>query len=253
MDAFGTVLFGVLAFVFAAIIGGIIFMRILALYIEGAVGGLECFLIAGFYIGLIVSIVTLKPIVAIPIVVGLLGLLVYSLTQDRRILRRLYDEQIVRFREAVASDPKNLAARGRLAETLHKKGCLDEAIAEMTIVVQQSPESKHEAYLLREYMEELEARKTPPVVCPSCGFKNSPDRTHCYNCEGNLRLKTELKKWLAAGGLKQIAIAWAVTMAAIVVVMLALGALPAMTRIAIIALILIIFLSAELLYAYRNF
>ena len=253
MADIGSVIFGVFAVTFFGIIGGFILHKILSLYIEGAIGGLECVVIGGAYVGLILAIVTLNLIVAVPVAIGFACLLVYSFTQDRRIIRKLYDEQIVRFREALASDPKNLAARGRLAETLYKKHHLDEAIAEMSIVVQQSPESKHEAYLLREYIEELDRRKAPPIVCPSCGFSNSPDRTHCYNCEGSLKAKTEMMKWLAGGALKQIAIAWAITMAAIVIVVLALGALPIMIRIAVIALILIIFISAELLYAYRNF
>ena len=212
----------VLVVTFFAILGGLLFHKILGLYIEGALGGLECFIVGGLYVGLLISIVTLKSYIAIPLAIGLIGLLFYSLTQDRRIIRRLYTDQIRTFRETIESDPKNLAARGRLAQALYKTGCLDEAIAEMSQVVQQSPESKHEEFLLREYVAEQAARKSPSVVCPSCGFRNSPGRTHCYNCERSLARKTGLKKWLAEGRLKQFAVTLGIAIACITILILAL-------------------------------
>lgn len=208
---------------FFAILGGMLLYKILALYLDEAIGSVECVIIGGLYIGLVISIVTLNALVAVPLGVVLLGLLVYSLTQGRRIIRGLYSEQIQKFRETLESDPKNLAARGRLAEALYNTHCFDEAIAEMSIVVQQSPESQHEAYLLREYVAEQAARKSPSVVCPSCGFRNSPGRTHCYNCERSLARKTGLRKWLAAGRLRQFAIMWGVAVAGITMLILGLS------------------------------
>ena len=223
MDQVGDVFLLVGGVVVAAMLAGIILHKILSLYIEQAIGSIECLLIAGAYVGLIISIITLNVLVAVPLAIALLGLLFYSITQDRRIIRRLYDDQIVRFREALEGDPKNLAARGRLAETLYKKGCLDEAIAEMTMVIQQSPDSKHESYLLREYIEEREARKSASIVCPSCGFRNSPGRTRCYHCERSIARKTGLRKQVAEYGSKRIAAMGAILVAIITIIVLALA------------------------------
>lgn len=223
MDQVGNVFLIVGGVVVAAMLAALILHKIVGLYIEQAIGPIECLLIGGAYVGLIISIITLNILIAVPLAIALLGLLFYAVTQERRIIRRLYDEQILRFRDALQTDPLNLAARGRLAETLYKKGCLDEAISEMTIVIQQSPGSKHESYLLREYIEEREARKSPAIVCPLCGFRNSPGRTRCYHCERSIARKTGLRKSLAEYGSKRIAAMGAVLVALITIIVLALA------------------------------
>ena len=235
------------------IIAGILFHGILGWYVDGTIGGFECTLMAGVYIGMVLSIITLNILPAVLLLAVLIFLLALPKIRGRRMITALHDEQIERFRLAIESDPGNFAARGRLAETLYKKGRLDEAIAEYSELIKRSPESREEAYRLNQLVEEKEERKTPPIICPSCGHSNPPDRTHCYTCENNLRITSELKKWLVRGGLKQIAITWAIVMAVIAVVMSALSVLPVLGRVFVAALILLIVLVSELVYAHRKY
>lgn len=251
-QALGIALSIVLPAVTLAIIAGILFHGILGWYVDGTIGGFECFLMGGIFLGMVLCIFTLQILPAVLLLAVLIFLLILPKIRGRRMVTSLHDEQIERFRLAIESDPANLAARGRLAETLYKKGLLDEAIAEYSEVVRRSPQSREEAYRLNQLVQEKEERKTPPIICPSCGHSNPPDRTRCYNCENNLRLTSELKKWLVRGGLRQIAITWAIVMAVITVVMSALSMLPVVGRIFVVALILLVFLLYELVYAFRN-
>lgn len=249
-------LFGIMiafAAAFFGILGGLLLHKIIGWYIEGAIGGLQCVLVAGLYIGFVLSIVTAKVPIALLLLAVLAAMVVFSKLQERRTIQSLYDEQIEQYREVIASDPLNLAARSRLANVLHEKGRLDEAIAELTEVVRRSPESRPDAYLLEELLEEKEERRAPPITCPSCGHQNPPDRTRCADCEGYLRPSSELKVWLMRGGLRQIAISWAVTMAVVTLMLFGLSMLSLPGRILVIALFLLVVISAGLLHAYRSF
>jgi ribosomal protein L40E len=233
-------------------IAGILLHGILGWYVDGTIGGFECALMAGVFLGMVLCIFTLQILPAVLLLAALIFLLILPKIRGRRMVTALHDEQIERFRLAIESDPENLAARGRLAETLYKKGRLDEAIAEYSDLVKRSPQSREEAYRLNQLVQEKEERKAPPIICPSCGHSNPPDRTHCCNCENNLRIAGELKKWLVRGGLRRIAITWAIVMAVIAVVMSALSMLPVVGRILVIALILLVVILAELVCAHRN-
>lgn len=235
------------------VVAGILLHKIIGWYIEGTIGGMQCIIVAGLYVGLVISIVTLNIFVAALLLAALVLLLLISKRQEQKITRDLQDDQITQYRTVIAGDPQNLAARSRLAEVLREKGMLDEAITEMTEVVRLSPESRREAYRLNMFIEEREEQKAPPITCPSCGHRNPPDRTRCANCEGDLRLLSELKKWLAQGGLRQIAVTWAIAIALITVMMFALSALPLQVRLVLTGLFLLAVILLYLVRAYRNF
>lgn len=252
MPGFDMVIVIVCGAAFFGILGGILLHKIVGWYVEGAMGGLQCLLISGLYAGLILSIVTLQVAVALCIVAAGVILFVVSTSGEHEADRRFRDEQMEAFRRAIAADPANLAARTRLANALYADRKLDEAIAELTEVVRRSPQSIPEAHRLKRFLAEKEEQQAPPVTCPSCGQRNPPDRTHCTNCEGFLRPSSELKRWLMTGGLKQIIIAWSVTMAVIAVIMLFLSMLSVAGRIVVIAVFLIVVILAELLHVYRS-
>jgi len=238
---------------FFSILAGLLLHKIVGWYVEGAVGGLECILIASLYLGLVISILTLRFSVVLLLLILLALLLILPRWRERRADQRFHDERIERYKSAIASDPLNMAARSRLAEAFYAMGRLDEAIAEQTQLVQMSPGDTAEVRRLDQLIKEGEERRSPLIACPSCGCKNSPDRTRCSECEAELRLANELKQWLARGGIKQIAVTWAITMAVIVIVLFALSALSIFGRILVVALFLLIVTLAELLYAYRSF
>lgn len=239
--------------VFFGIIAGVLLQAIIGRYIEGAMGAVECTLVAGIYVGIVVSIMSGQIILAGVLLVVLIFLLLLPTLQGRRTTRALYDEQMAKFRAAIESDPGNLAARGRLAETLYKTGDLDGAIAEYGDLLKLSPTSLEEARRLTDIMQENERRRTPPIICPSCGASNPPNRTHCYQCEGYLAVSGEIKKWLVRGGMKQICIASAISVAVITLVIGGLSVLPVVTRILLVAVFLVVVLLAGLVYAWRRY
>lgn len=239
--------------VFFGILAGLLLHKMIGSYVEGAIGGLECILIAGLYLGLVISVITLH-VPAILVVLVLFALvLVLPRWRERKTAQSFHDERVEQFRSAIASDPLNMAARSRLAEELHKIGRFDEAIAEQTQLVQMAPGNLAEARRLEQLIREKDERISLPIICPSCGHKNPPDRTRCAECEGELRLTSELKRWLMQGGIKQIAVIWAITITVMTIVLFVFSALSLYGRILIVALFLLVVVLAELLYAYRSF
>ena len=239
--------------VFFSVIAGVLLHAIIGRYIEGVIGAVECALVAGVYVGMVVSIMSGQIILAGILLVVLVFLLLLPTLHGRRSDRALYEQQMAQFRAAIESDTHNLAARGRLAETLYKIGDLDGAIAGYEELVRMSPTSLDEARRLKYLIQEKDERKTPPIICPSCGAANPPDRTRCYHCEGYLAISGEIRKWLVRGGMKQICITSAITMAVITIIVAGLSMLSVPVRIVIVALVLIVVLSAELLYAWRQY
>ena len=246
--AIGMALFGIIA--------GFVLHRIIGMYIEGAMGGIECLVIAGLYLGLVISIITIPPL-RVPLSLLLIAVLVLlpvlTRRSDKKDTHRYNDERMVQFREAIAADPLNLAARSRLAATLQREGRIDEAIAEYSEIMRIAPQSRDEAYRLKLLIQEREDIKEPPVECPSCGHHNHPSRTRCENCEGDLKFSSELKKWLVKGGLKQIAISGGIAVGVITLALFILSMFSFVGRIAVMALVIMIVLLAELIYIHRNY
>lgn len=238
--------------VFFGILAGLLLHKTIGCYVEGTIGGLECILITGLYLGLIISVVTLRVLPVLVILILLVSLLILPRWRERRADHCFHDERIEQYKNAITSDPLNMAARSRLAEELYTLGRLDEAIAEQTELVRMCPSSPEEVRRLEQFIQERQEKVTPPISCPSCGHKNPPERTRCGECEGELRISSELKQWLARGGIRQIAVTSAITVTVIIIVLFALSALSIFGRILLVALFLVIVTLAELLHAYRS-
>jgi hypothetical protein len=240
------------------IIGGMVLHKILVWYLEGAVSGLQCVLIAGLYVGLIICIITAPSTPArllfiITLFVFLALLPIGSKLSDRHDQHLYLSEKAKQYHAAIESDPINRAARSKLARVLEEQGRLDEAIQEISEVVQLAPNDIEEAYYLKYLLRTKEEEKIPLITCPSCGHSNPPGRTHCYNCEGYLSLGSELKQWLASGGMKQIAISIAAVIAVTAFAGLVLNSLSIVGRIIFILMALLIVVTALLVRAYRSF
>jgi hypothetical protein len=238
--------------VIAAIIAGILVHHIIGKYIEGAMGAVECIVIVGVFVGLLISILTLKLVLAGLLLVALIGLLLLPTLQGRRVIRTMYDEQIQQFRTAIEIDPQNLAARARLAETFYKIGNLDGAITQMSEVVTRSPACLAEAHRLQQFIQDRDERKAPPAKCPNCGHSNPPGRTRCYNCEASLSLGGELVNWLRQGGAKQLVIAWAITIAIATLIMIGLTTLSMCARLVLVCAVLAVAGIAALVHMHMN-
>lgn len=241
----------------AGIIAGILFNRILGAFIEGSISGLHCVIIGGLFIGLVCCIV-ISPLSrvaltsAILIICLFIAMPLWRSHADKVDTKTFYDDRMNQYREAIQKDPRNLAARERLAETFYKLGRLDEAIAEYTELVRIAPNASQEAYKLRLLIEEKAQHQSPPVTCPNCGHANPSQRRTCEQCESSLSVSTELVRWLLAGGLRQVVISTSIGVAAITLVGIILSVLAVPGRIALIAFTGFVLLSAELIHIIRQ-
>ncbi len=248
--------FGALFIVFpavaAAIIAGFLLSKLIGMYMMGEIGPYGCVIIVGVYMGMLISAFTWHLVPAALLLVLLIGLLLLPSIHGRHTERKLYNDQMRQFIAAIESDPQNMAARGRLAETLYKMGDLDGAIAQMSEVVSRSPSSIQESHRLQQFVRERDERKAPPVKCPNCGHSSPPGRTHCYNCESSLSLSREIVKWLQGGGAKQIIVTWAITVAVVTLIVAGLSMFSMTTRILIAGIVLIVVLIAFLVHMHMN-
>lgn len=215
--ALGGALFGILI--------GIVFHRIVGAYIEGGIGPYGCIVVGGLFLVLAGAVVVFH---SWPLLVLMVLLVALSPLLRRRVEkledRRYYDERIRECVEALQADPKNLAARSRLAESLHKEGRLDEAIEQYSDLLRIAPGDREEAYKLKQLIEERDERRDPLITCPRCGRKNPKSRLYCVGCEASLATGDRLKQWLDGASGKQL-VRLASIGAGCIVVILFLGSL----------------------------
>ncbi|MCE5314482.1 MAG: hypothetical protein ABFD49_05580 [Armatimonadota bacterium] len=118
-------------------------------------------------------------------------------------LRSFYRKQCEEYVESVNADPRNMAARQYLAETLYKLGELDRAIDELQVVVDTGSNIECE-YNLTAWRRERYIRDTQNPYCKMC-LVDYPQGTHvCKKCGGRLSYQSSLGKWLSGGRLPGI-------------------------------------------------
>lgn len=246
-----------LSWALLGIIGGMILHRIVWAYMEGAIGGTQFIVIAGLLIGLLICIITaptmpLMGVVACIIVAIFIAIPIVTSRLEKREMRVFYDDKLQSYRANIEKDPRNLAARSKLADALYDMGRLNEAVAVQEELLRLNPKDREVEYKLRLMKEEIDEKVCPPKTCPSCGHKNPGLRCTCESCESSLSAVSEFKRWLMAGGGVQISRSWTITMLIIGVVACILDILAVPFRIALIALTLIIVISAQYLYIARR-
>lgn len=239
--------------IFFSIIAGILLHKIIGAYVEGSVSSLECVLISGLYLGFVFSVITTQFKLAVAVLALLF--LIYLVTTCREQItdRAFRAEQLQGFREAIAADPRNLAARGRLVEVLYKMGRLDEAIDEQTQLVQLAPNDPAESHRLQQLLRDKLERSEPSITCGSCGHKNPPGRTHCEKCENALIIPSlVLKESVRNLGATKLAIGAGVLVGA-ATILVGLSLLPLSLRIIVVASILLLVIIAALVNAYLRY
>lgn len=257
MGMFGQVTIGVCAAVFAMIIAGLIFHKILGAYIEGEIGGLECIVMAGLFVGLVLCIITAPEsprngLIGFITLLAVAGIPAGKWYLNRKSTKVYFDERIDGYQSAIMNDPGNLAAREQLAEAFYELGRLTESIAQYTLLLEQSPKNREAAYRLRYIQRELSERVASARVCPSCGHNNPGDRTKCESCEGDLSVMTQTRKWLVSGGAKQITKSYTIGVGVIVLVAAMLTLFSSPGLFIVVGLAVIIFLIAQLVVMYMN-
>ncbi len=113
---------------------------------------------------------------------GLLARVILELL-DRRRYEQFDEEDLHRYRDAIAQDPKNVAAHSLLADLLRRMGRLEEAIAEYQAALDLDGSLKEEKYWLEHCRKELE-RRAPgaEMTCPRCGAVRRRGEPECYEC-----------------------------------------------------------------------
>lgn len=254
----GMVFVGVSVFVFFAILAGILFHRIIGWFIEGSITAVQCVALAGVYLVVIGTIiVTPSPVLQVTLAVLLIVVVVtlpfIGEAMVKRDTKDFYDDKMDGYRDAIARDPRNLAARARLADAMYKQGRLDEAIEELTALVQIAPGSQDDSRRLQRLIEEREERRSPPVNCPHCGQPNDSTRTRCAYCESDLNAVAEVKKWLVEGGLRKIVISSAIGIGILALLFFAVSFLSVIGRITFVALILLVVIGGGFIYIQRRY
>ena len=245
-------LYMVFPYTICAIIAGAVFASVIGRYIEGAISVTECTLIAGTFIGFVLAVITMKFALAGGLLAGLILLLVLPVIQGKRACHKFDIEQLEKFRAAIESDPRNLAAHEKLAETYARMGDLDAAITEYGELLRIAPGDTLQANRLQKLIELRDRRKSPPLICPHCGASNPAENLRCYNCEGHLTVSGSLRRWLVHGGLRQLCITWAIAMAVITLVVVVLASLPIVLRVFIGLLAAAVVLATGIVVIWRR-
>lgn len=132
---------------------------------------------------------------------GMGGYIAYSFRLGG--LRSFYKKQSEEFINAVHMDPRNVAARQYLAETLYKLGELDRAIDEMKIAVSMKAGIECE-YKLSAWIRERYIRDTYNPYCRIC-MVDYPRGTHvCKKCGSILSYQSSFSRWLSGGSTQRI-------------------------------------------------
>ncbi len=106
-----------------------------------------------------------------------------ALLMDRRAYEQFDDEDIIRYREAIAQDPNNIAAHSLLADLLRKMGRLEEAIEEYEAALALDGSLKEEKYWLEHCRKELEQQDPgAEMTCPRCGAHRAHGEAVCKEC-----------------------------------------------------------------------
>lgn len=257
MMLLGQAMMAVCALGFCSIIAGLVFHRIIGDYIEGNIGGIECVTLAGLCLGFLLTILTgptspVHLLLAFLMLAGVFASLLFSHHMGKRSTKGFYDERVEQFKAQIGSDPRNIAARERLADTLRRLGRLEEAVTVYEELLVMAPNSREEAYKLRLIREEIANKKSSPQRCPGCGHQNPAGRTTCESCEGDLRILSRMKRWLLLGGTKRLVISYAISIGAVAVVGGIFSLVEAQFRFVLVLLVLLIFLISQLVIWYMR-
>jgi tetratricopeptide (TPR) repeat protein len=128
-----------------------------------------------------------RPIAILVLVIIILSSLLlpyFGKVSEQKQNRRIDDEFIESYSRALEENPMNPAARIALAEALHKRGDLDQAIEHLSWTLQQFPKIAiiHRGQL-DTWTRERERRSAAPLIfCHMCHAENFSDARFCANC-----------------------------------------------------------------------
>ncbi len=149
-----------------------------------------------------------------------------SHVQGLIILKQMILEEYNTALEAAEVDPLNAGSRIALAKSLYKMGKLEQAIRQLKAAVELGGVSclGIDRGLLDEWETELdEQKRSGIIICRHCKTENPKHSKVCRKCERWLHLTDKIADWLLKSGFRIIIKFWAVSMAIIASLIIALS------------------------------
>ncbi|MGI6296651.1 MAG: hypothetical protein ACOX3G_11245 [Armatimonadota bacterium] len=167
---------------------------------EGALAGSEAIVLAivfgGLVFGLFVAQNLLQLLFAAVPLLAAFGYAIY--TWQYGSWRTYYKRRCANYENIIRSDPRNLAAREFLADSLYALGDLDRAVDELQAAVDLGGDTQCQ-YKLGKWSKELHLRNTVNPVCRWCGTENNLNERKCYKCGSDLPYDSPFSAWLMGG------------------------------------------------------
>ncbi|MFQ6131033.1 MAG: tetratricopeptide repeat protein [Armatimonadota bacterium] len=171
--------------------------RIVSLYIEGGISTLALALSLASLLALMAGIGRTwgSPAgVALLLLFVLLcvGLPALNAVAERRLWRRLTEEDIEQCLRALRFDPKNVHAHSRLGDIYLRLRRYDEAIECYHQATRLAPKDHKEKRKLQYAVDRKRRAEVQSVFCPRCRTENAGHAVHCRECGTPLSAKREL-------------------------------------------------------------
>jgi len=231
----------------ALILAAIPAVRLIHLAIDGQLEAGPVLIGLFLYLALIVSVAGGPgPIKVAALALILLSTLLMPLLsgmQAERERRQIDDERFEAYVSALERNPMDPVARVALAEELHKRGDVQQAIAHLEWVLQEFPKlaTQHRA-TLDSWKRELEEAEAPEFIyCHMCHAEVPAGTSVCPQCGAPFATSAGiLERIRAEGGVKAILRAWIVAVVAVMLGLFVLLEVPAIVAAPILMAILIV-------------
>jgi hypothetical protein len=220
----GAAISAVMMLVACLICGSYPVIKMIGWWTEGGVEPIMAVVSIFLYVVLLVSVTMMPPAIGIVILLVILAsaimVPVFGQMSEQIQHQHMEDDKMERYGHALEQDPMNHAARMGLAEVLHKKGELDQAIEHMSWVLQQAPSL---SFRIRPQLESWKREKERvgvpmPIYCHQCRAENPWNATQCYECGAAFGVRSGMKQQVwREGGPKVVIRGWIVTATTLVI------------------------------------
>jgi tetratricopeptide (TPR) repeat protein len=134
-------------------------------------------------------------VLAVVVFGGALLLRTLAAASDRKLGRRLDDEEIAKYQKAISDYPENPYAHTLLADVYRRLGRLEEALQEYELAFQMDPSLQEERRMYEWTRTELERQLSKKMMCPACRAPRQPGTYICPDCQ---RPYSSLETWVHA-------------------------------------------------------
>jgi hypothetical protein len=229
----GSAIFTVIICVAALLVASYPVIKMIGWWIEGGAEPLLAMVSIFLYIALVGFAMAAPPPVAglifVVIVVSAIATPVFGQVSDNVQLRRMDESRMETFARVLDGDPMNAPARMGLAECLHKRGEIEQAIEHMSWTLERFPKlgfsikPKLDAWI-REKDRQGVAQN---VYCHMCHCENAYNATHCYECGAAFGTKAGVRQeaW-RHGGPKAVIRGWIVTSVSVILILIMFAIMP---------------------------